>query len=538
MSSKMLALSGTAFLALVSAAHADMVFTPLATPVARVESGTADSILPPEFKAVIAARGAMPLENPSKLVSHYGYDADGPLSPAAGDKQTKEHNVEATKTEPDKNTYLVLEGQKGADANYDYGTHFVFQGHEAGQEVDGHDMGYITRINLDADEAHRVTLMAERDSAGVALSTIDGSTWYPQSQRLLFAGEEGKDGGIWQATVNYPSTVDNLTGIMGYGSYEGIQADKDGNLWIVEDAGGKTGEKAKHAKQPNSFVFRFVPKDKTDLLKGGRLDVLQVADVSGKPIVFNEGKMDDDIMSQGMMDMFAYGNVLNTKWIAIHDTDKDGTTPFDANALAKQAQGTPMKRPENGVFRPGTDFNEFYFTQTGDTNLETEAGEEHGGFGGVFKLTQANPSANEGTLAIVYRGYKGITGLDNLSFATADKLLVVEDSSDKVHVQRKFYDCGYVIDLTKDYAKEDDPARFLANGLDADAAVDTMLASEKDNGFQNSGNNEITGIHVSDGDETEAGILGAKIPTPFENGWRVFYTHQHGANETIEIVKQ
>ena len=40
--------------------------------------------------------------------------------------------IEATKTEPDKNTYLNIDGQGGADASYDYGTHFLFQGHENG----------------------------------------------------------------------------------------------------------------------------------------------------------------------------------------------------------------------------------------------------------------------------------------------------------------------------------------------------------------------------------------------------------------------
>lgn len=537
MSFKMLALTGTALFTFATFAHADVVLSPVSNPVAKVESGTADSILSPEVKAVVVAKGAMPLENPTPEISHYGYAADGPLTPAAGDKQTKDHNVEATKTEPDKNTYLVLEGQKGADQNYNYGTHFLFQGHENGTTRNDHPQGYITRINLDADEAHRVTLMADKDSSGATLPFIDGSTWHAQSQRLLFASEEGKSGGVWQATLEYPSTVDSLTGIMGNGAYEGIQADKDGNLWIVEDEGGEKGEKAKHARQPNSFVFRFIPNDTASLLKGGKLQVLQVMDASGQAIVFHEGKADDDIMSQGMLDMYAYGKSLKTKWITIHDTDKDGNAPFDANALAKSAQGTPMKRPENGVFRPGTDFKEFYFTQTGDITLDTEAGEEHGGFGGVFKLVQAEASSDEGEMSIVYRGYKGILGLDNLSFASADLLLVVEDSSDKVHGQRKFYDAGYVINVTADYSKEDDPKRFLAIGLDADAATDAALAAEKDTGFQNDGDNEITGIHVSDGDASEAGILGAKIPTVFENGWRVFYTQQHGANQTFEIVK-
>ena len=56
-------------------------------------------------------------------------------------------------------------------------------------------------------------------------------------------------------------------------------------------------------------------------------------------------------------------------------------------------------------------------------------------------------------------------------------------------------------------------------------------------GFQNDGDNEITGIHVSDGDAGIGGLLGAKIPRPFRDGWRVFYTQQHGDNVTYEIVR-
>jgi hypothetical protein len=32
------------------------------------------------------------------------------------------------------------------------------------------------------------------------------------------------------------------------------------------------------------------------------------------------------------------------------------------------------------------------------------------------------------------------------------------------------------------------------------------------------------------------GILGAKKPKPFNDGWRVFYTQQHGDNITYEII--
>ena len=66
--------------------------------------------------------------------------------------------------------------------------------------------------------------------------------------------------------------VEDVSGALGRGGYEGIQTDSDGNLWILEDVGGTTG--AANARQPNSFVYRLVPNDRTNLANGGRLQVL------------------------------------------------------------------------------------------------------------------------------------------------------------------------------------------------------------------------------------------------------------------------
>ena len=82
------------------------------------------------------------------------------------------------------------------------------------------------------------------------------------------------------------------------------------------------------------------------------------------------------------------------------------------------------------------------------------------------------------------------------------------------------------------------PLRLIAQGRDASATIDSALlalVATTANGFQNDGDNEITGIHISDGDPTKQGILGAKRPRPFRAGWRVFYTQQHGDNITYEI---
>jgi hypothetical protein len=509
--------------------------TPVPAANEKLDGVSKETILSAEFSQKIMASGKMTVENPTDMIKLYGYNNDGPMVPAAGAVQAKGANVEASKTEPDKNTYLILADQKGPDANYNYGTHFVFQGHESGAVVGDRPQGYLTRVNLDADEAHRVTLMADKDSSGATVTFIDGSTYNPFAQKLILTGEEGDEGGVWQATTSFPSVVDNLTGVMGIGSYEGVQADKDGNIWLVEDAGGKVGDVNKHAKQPNSYVYRLTPNDKTDLTKGGKLEALQVMTADGKPVVHGGDKRDEDILSSASKEIYSYGNSMKTKWVLVHDTAKDGMTPFKANDLAKAALATPMKRPENGVFRPGTDFAEFYFTATGDTNAETEAKEEFGGFGGIFKLVQTSPSAAEGVMSIVYRGKLEHTGFDNIQFASADDLLITEDAGDKLHSQRNALDSGYILNLKMDYSKGGDPIRFLAEGRDASATIDSALSAVKDSGFQNSGDNEITGIHVSDGDATVAGLLGAKIPDLAKKEWRMFYSQQHGDNQLFEV---
>jgi hypothetical protein len=525
-----------------TAAGADPTHVPGANP--KIPGVTLPTILSPELSQIVRAQGSMVLENPTGPFKYYGYRAVAPeptnLMPPLGS------NVEAGKTEPDKNTYLVLDGLKGADPNYDYGRHFLFQGHEGPFSPTGGET-VLTRINLDADPAHRVTVLATKDSDGNAIPTIDGSTWYPWSGRLLFTaeGNGSTTGGVWQATPDYPSVADSLVKVLGRGGYEGIQADSEGNLWIVEDIGGSTPSGQTKAKVPNSFIFRFIPKDRHDLLKGGKMQVLQVlSKASGQPIVFQSA----DALTADIKAMHTYGNVFDTKWVTIHDTDVDGFAAFNANQLAKDGnpnfgsqKGTPFKRPENGGFRPGTRFREFYFTETGDTDATTVAAPDHGGFGGIQKLVQSSPSANTGKLTLFFKGDLEHTGFDNMNFWDGNRIAVGEDRGDTLHGQGNggngALDSGWLIDTRKDYSNPANKAvRFLAEGRDPSATIDSGLLGTS--GFVNEGDNEITGIHISDGDADRDGILGAKIPHPFRDGWRVFYTQQHGDNTTYEIIAE
>jgi hypothetical protein len=488
--------------------------------------------LSPQLQQVTWAQGSTPLENPSALTSYYGYYNDGPMVPAPGDVQAKGHNVEASKSEPDKNTYLVVKGQHGADATYDYGTHFLYQGHELGTTG-----GYITRINLDADAAHRVTKLAETQADGkTPVPTIDGSTWDPFAQRLLFTSEGGANGGVTQATLDYPSKVTNLWGVLGQGGYEAIQNDSLGNIYIVEDIGGPTGTVNTHARQPNSFIYRFLPTDPANLDKGGKLQALQAASLQHPgAIAFHDGQADADILSADTKDLRTYGKVFKTTWVTVHDTAKDGTTAFNANAAAKKAGATPFKRPENGVFKPGTDFRRFYFDETGDTNASTEAGAQYGGFGGLFELQQ-DPKSDKGTLRLFSLSDKSHSGFDNVTFFDRTHLLAAQDMGDTMHGQINALDSAFSFDVTQDYSGGAQPLKFLAEGRDPSATIDSALGGIAGNGFQNDGDNEITGMFESNGDPTADGILGAAIPKGLSHDWRLFYTHQHGDNVTSEII--
>jgi hypothetical protein len=158
-----------------------------------------DNTFSPEFTTSLVVEGIDFLENPSGLITQFGYLSDG------------------SRTEPAENTYLVLDHNPGGPVpGYDYGRHFLFQGHA----VTG-NLAYITRVNLDvAHPDYRITLLTPVDAGSglTGFNIIDGSSWDPFSKSLLFAQESVTDGGI-----------------IGRASYEDIRSDDLANLLIIED---------------------------------------------------------------------------------------------------------------------------------------------------------------------------------------------------------------------------------------------------------------------------------------------------------------
>lgn len=168
-----------------------------------------------------------------------------------------------------------------------------------------------------------------------------------------------------------------------------------------------------------------------------------------------------------------------------------------------------------------------------DTNATSPENDTAGGWTGVFKLTQHDPSASTGTLTLFYKDDEAHAGFDNVAFLSHDLVTFVEDAGDGLHSQRNALDSAYVLNLRTDYSNTNNqPVRWLAEGRDPSATIDSA-----NGGFgKNEGDNELTGAHVSNGDPSTNGILGARDPKLGHDGWRWFYTQQHGDNPTYEVL--
>jgi len=465
-----------------------------------------DNVFSPEFGAAFVVEGIDALENPSGVITRFGNLNTG------------------ARTEPDENTYLILDHNPGGPTEgYDYGRHFLFQGHE-----NSGNLAFVTRINLDVASAdHRITLLTPVGMNGLTgFNSIDGSSWNPLSQTLLFAQEAGSNGGVIEMGADFDANTGagaglrTLYGSLGRGGYEGIHPDDCGNILIIEDVGVTTV--MNQGRNPNSFVFRFVPLNPNDLTHG-KLQALQVS-INGNPLVFvpvDMGHPNGDTRSNNQLLLHTLGASSPVSWITLHDTEVDGTAPFNANALAKTLLATPFKRPENAQFQPGSHFQTFFFTITGDT--DNVAGNDpvlaaRGAWGGIFRI-DFDTSRDTGNISLVVLGDADHASFDNLVFSDdKDTLLVTEDRGDLLHDELNKLDSIWGYRLNRENPARNVVSRFLALGQD-------RLATDEDN--------EPTGLHMSDGDPTIGGLIGTKELK--KDRARLFFTQQHGENNLFEV---
>ena len=522
-------------------------------PTPQPRSGVQPNVLAPSWTASTVAQGSNSLENPAGIYARYGYISDASSVASGLD----------TKSEPDENTYLhTATNPGGPTAGFDYGRHFLIQGHE----VFGNNTlfkAYLTRVNLDipVGNPHRITLLnkpgapfpANPDgTAGTGLQSIDGSVWDPFNSQVLFTAEAGNHGGVIGLPLTWTSTTapDYVTydGSFGQAGFEGIHPDNLGNLILLEDTGGSgvtDGTAVTKVKQPNSFAFRFKPTTPGDLTHGV-LQALQVT-VDGTPVTFHTGSataIRNDALGSQIQRLHS-GGVFAAQWINIHDTAVS-TAPFDANAAAKAAGATPLKRPENGQFVPGTGFKSFVFDETGDT--DTVAGNyvspvdgakaaDRGSWGAILRIDM--PAAGSDTAAVktIVNGDADHASFDNLAFLDKNTMLVAEDRGDTLHKELGFVDSLWSFDLGQPLATiTEQSKRLMAQGRDADSFADvSKKEATPPIADQNDGDNEVTGVHVSDGSTSIAGIVGTQDPATLP-GERIFFTNQHGSNVTSELT--
>jgi hypothetical protein len=507
---------------------------PAANPETPPASGLQANQIASPYSMLRIAQGSDPLENPSGTITKLGFLSDG------------------TATEPDENTYLVFDHNPGGPTpGYDYGRRFLFQGHEnAGNNA------YLTRINLDVtDPAHRITLLSPVVPAlGLTgFNSIDGSSWDPFTRTMLFTQEAGANGGVLEVPAEWSSTtpppVRSLACIIGKAGYEGIHPDRSGNLLLVEDTSGASASvdptningTVKVAKQPNSFVYKFIPFNPADMSQGGDLYALQIR-VDGSPLSFGgttAQQVFNDVYSTQNKDL-RDGQAWPAQWVFVHHSGPvfnfSTCQSFDANAAAKTAGATPFKRPENGQFIPGSNFNSFVFDETGDTDTRSSNVPElaqRGAWGSLFRVDF--PFGNAvGTIRLIATGDADHASFDNITFATDSIMLVAEDRGDMLHDQLNKLDSVWAYDL------EGHATRFIALGRDVLAAP---------NGAED---NEPTGAHVSEGDTSIAGLVGTTAPgtkavhlnqidpatggvPPGLDRARWFVTQQHGLNQVFQL---
>ena len=101
----------------------------------------------------------------------------------------------------------------------------------------------MTRINLDVPRGdHSSHHVADTSGCGDRNHRIGIDRWldlqsvYPNP--AVHAGSGQRNGGVFQLTTGWPSQLTKLDAFLGKAGYEGIHADRFGNIYIIEDTGG------------------------------------------------------------------------------------------------------------------------------------------------------------------------------------------------------------------------------------------------------------------------------------------------------------
>ena len=192
---------------------------------------------------------------------------------------------------------------------------------------------------------------------------------------------------------------------------------------------------------------------------------------------------------------------------------RPSTPTRSPRASARRSSG-----PRTACSVPARSFREFFFTETGDTNALTEAGARAtAASAALFKLSQQPPFGQPGHAEAVLPGRRRAHRLrQHRVLVTKDRLVVGRGRGRHAAHAAQRARLGLALRRT---------ARLLESGQPADPdprpgprrrrPPSTRRCSAR-HGFQNDGDNEITGIHVSDGDPAWSASSARRSRTPFD----------------------
>ena len=265
----------------------------------------------------------------------------------------------------------------------------------------------------------------------------------------------------------------------------------------------------------------------------GKLQALQVLNAAGDPITFDE---------PGGRQQSRPGRPAHLRPDLRHAAGSRSTTPGSTarrrstpTTLAKAAHATPFKRPENGLFRPGSRFGEFYFDETGDTDATSPENGDRGRLDVDLQAHAANPSSDHGQLTLFYKGDQAHAGFDNVAFLSEDNDHVRRGRGRHAALAAQRARFGLRVRRHAELREPGEPAGALAR-RGSRPVGDARLGQRRvrqERGRQRDHRHRTcpTATRASAASSARR-CRRARRPA----SWRWFYTQQHGDNPTYEVV--
>ena len=228
---------------------------------------------------------------------------------------------------------------------------------------------------------------------------------------------------------------------MGRFKHEAVCADSEGTVYLTEDAGGSSG----------SGFYRFLPNDRADLAKGGRLQMLRAS------AAYLDARQKQ-----------RPGVELACDWVTLADPDPDLEAGKPGCFEQGRAAGATQFNRLEGIWL-GQDGKTVYFTSTsgGDAKgLDVNADGFVQGYGQIWRYAPTGADSGVLTLHFESPGGSVLDSPDNLCVTPRGGLLLCEDDASPDDNDRHALAAGFAnVNRLVGLGREGQPFEFAVNLL-------------------------------------------------------------------------